>query len=299
MNTNQKAANIVKNNVSSFVTAPVENIKNVAMNTATSLKNTAMNVKNSVSNVFNDITKPINESINSAIETNESPFISISVIITLGVLIVLFIIIVIFREQIVIGLENLWIKIKELFGVSKPAVQPPPQSYEQVVIDKSAVEKILPGMKEVFNIADNKYKYSDAEPLCKAFGAELATYDQVKDAWNKGADWCNYGWVKGQAAVYPTQESTFNKLQAGPEDQRMSCGVTGINGGYFDNPDLRFGVNCYGNKPSENETDTRNQMARENNITPEGIKYDKKVLDYKANLNQIAVNPFKAGTWSS
>ncbi len=299
MNTNLKASNIVKNNVSSFVTAPVENIKNVAMNTATSLKNTAMNVKNSVSNVLNDITKPINESINSAMDTNNAPFISISVIVTLGVLIILFIIIVIFRQQIVIGFENLWIKIKELFGVSKPAVQPPPQSYEQNVIDKSAVEKILPGKKEVFNIADNKYKYTDAEPLCKAFGAELATYEQVKDAWNKGADWCNYGWVKGQAAVYPTQQTTFDKLQAGPEDQRMACGVTGINGGYFDNPDLRFGVNCYGTKPSENETDTRNQMSRENNITPEGIKYDKKVLDYKANLNQIAVNPFKPGIWSS
>ena len=34
-----------------------------------------------------------------------------------------------------------------------------------------------------------------------AFDAELASYDQVKDAWQKGADWCNYGWVKGQAAA--------------------------------------------------------------------------------------------------
>ena len=62
-----------------------------------------------------------------------------------------------------------------------------------------------------------------------AFGAELATYDQVRDAWKSGADWCNYGWVKGQAAVYPTQQETYDKLQTGAEDQRMACGMPGVN----------------------------------------------------------------------
>jgi hypothetical protein len=158
---------------------------------------------------------------------------------------------------------------------------------------------MLPGKKEVFNIASGKYTYTDAEPLCKAFGAELATYDQVKDAWNKGADWCNYGWVKGQAAVYPTQQTSYDKLQAGPEDQRMSCGVPGVNGGYFDNPELRFGVNCYGSKPTENETDTRFLEEKKHNLTADALIYDKKVHDYKANMKQIPVNPFKTGSWFS
>jgi hypothetical protein len=152
------------------------------------------------------------------------------------------------------------------------------------------------GKKEVFNIADNKYKYSDAEPLCKAYGAELATYDQVKEAWKKGADWCNYGWVKGQAAVYPTQESTYNKLQAGPEDQKRACGVTGVNGGYFDNPNLRFGVNCYGAKPAKSDADERAQIQNRSQ-TNDQLEYDRKVQDYKTELNIIPISPFNAESW--
>jgi hypothetical protein len=85
----------------------------------------------------------------------------------------------------------------------------------------------------------------------------------------------------------------------GPEEQRMSCGTPGVNGGYFDNPELRFGVNCYGSKPSETNVDDRNQMKKNHNLTPETILYDKKVQDYKVNLDQIPVNPFKSGTWTS
>jgi hypothetical protein len=173
-----------------------------------------------------------------------------------------------------------------------------PTAPKDPIIDRGALSKMLPGKKEVFNIATDKYTYTDAEPLCKAFGAELATYDQVKDAWNNGADWCNYGWVKGQSAVYPTQQTTYNKLQAGPEDQRMACGVPGVNGGYFDNPELRFGVNCYGSKPSENESDTRFAMDA-HYLTPGALAYDKKVQDYKANKDEIPLNPFKTGAWSS
>jgi hypothetical protein len=156
---------------------------------------------------------------------------------------------------------------------------------------------MIPSVKEVFNIADNKYKYGDAEPLCKAYGAELATYDQVKDAWDKGADWCNYGWIKGQAAVYPTQESTFNKLQAGPNDQKGACGVTGINGGYFDNPDLRFGVNCYGSKPSKSDADDRAQQ-RQKDLTPGALEYDRKVQEYKSERSEIALSPFNSTQWA-
>ena len=63
---------------------------------------------------------------------------------------------------------------------------------------ESDVEAALgdgPGGKQVFNVNRNVYTFGEAEPLCRAFGAELATYDQVKDAYKAGADWCNYGWV--------------------------------------------------------------------------------------------------------
>lgn len=297
MNANLKAPNNTapQMNIGSFMSAPINNMKNTANNVVNSFKNTFNNI------APNDISQPINDSVNATIQNTPSPIISIPVIVSLGILIVLFIIVVMFRQQIATGMELAWIKIKQFFGFDKPAVQAPPPEFvpESQFFQQGAVENVLPGRKEVFNVAQNKYTYTDAEPLCKAFGAELATYDQVKDAWQKGADWCNYGWVKGQAAVFPTQESTFNNLQAGPEDQRMACGVPGVNGGYFDNPEMRFGVNCYGAKPSENEADAREIMAQNGDLTPQALQFDRKVLNYKSEMGQIPVNPFKAGTWSS
>jgi len=328
MNTGAPTTNLKP--MSSFVNAPINGIKNAAANvaaTATNVANAAVTAANtaknavqnaatgfinttanvatnaaaSAQNVFSSISEPISESYNASLESETSPFVSIPVILTLGVLIIVFVIIVIFRQQITYGLEHAWQKIKELFGATTPAVQPPPPEFapDDHKVDQKAVDKIMPGKKEVFNVAQDKYTYSDAEPLCKAFGAELATYDQVKDAWQKGADWCNYGWVKGQSAVYPTQESTYNKLQAGPEDQRGACGMPGVNGGYFDNPEMRFGVNCYGARPSENDADIRHTMSHNDNMTPGALEYDKKVQGYKAQMSQIAVNPFKPDTWSS
>jgi hypothetical protein len=297
MNTNLKVPNNTAPQVNngSFMTAPVNNIKNAANNVANSFKNAFNNIAPA------DISEPINNSVNATLQNTPTPLISIPVIITLGILIVLFIIVIIFRQQIALGMELAWEKIKQLLGLSTPAVQPPPPEFvpEAQFFQQGAVEQVLPGRKEVFNVAQNKYTYTDAEPLCKAFGAELASYDQVKDAWNKGADWCNYGWVKGQAAVFPTQESTFNNLQAGPEDQRITCGVPGVNGGYFDNPEMRFGVNCYGTKPSENEADAREIMAQNGDLTPQALQFDRKVLGYKSKMGQIPVNPFKPGTWTS
>jgi hypothetical protein len=150
------------------------------------------------------------------------------------------------------------------------------------------------GGKQVFNVARNLYTYSEAEPLCKAFGAELATYDQVKEAYERGADWCNYGWVKGQLAVYPTQQATFDKLQGGPEDQRGSCGVPGVNGGFFPNADQRFGVNCYGSRPSETPLDERLQFEAKHETA-----FDREVSRFRAELPSIAVNPWNGQQWSS
>lgn len=162
------------------------------------------------------------------------------------------------------------------------------------------VEKALgelgtgPDKKQVFNVNRNLYTFSEAEPLCKAFGAELATYDQVKDAYKSGADWCNYGWSKGQLALYPTQQSTFDKLQAGPEDERMSCGVPGVNGGFFPNEEQRFGVNCFGPRPAETALDRRLQKEEHSDFA-----YDKEVSKFRAERDSIAVSPWSQGQWSA
>ena len=305
---NTKRANTVSNN-SSFTMAPavttafnnaVSNVKNVAANAVNTVNEVATNAANSVKDTFNSdsfsgIAEPIKESINESIE-NDS-LVTIPIMITLGVLLIVLILLIMFRDQIAFGLSVAWQKIKDLFAGS-PSPSPSAPAPPSPAIDNGAISKMLPGKKEVFNIAADKYTYTDAEPLCKAFGAELATYDQVKDAWNKGADWCNYGWVKGQSAVYPTQQVTYDKLQAGPEDQRSACGVPGVNGGYFDNPELQFGVNCYGAKPSENDADIR-FASDKHNLTPGALAYDKKVQDYKNHMNEIPVSAFKTGAWSS
>ena len=265
---------------SSFASDPIASINHTV--------SSAVNNNKSLSALFS----PIQDSVSQSAE-NVSDLVSIPVMIGIGILIIALIVITIFRDQVAYGLQVAWNYVKNAFSSNSPPPAPTPSAPQ---IDTGAINNMIP-MKEVFNIADNKYKYNDAEPLCKAYGAELATYDQVKDAWDKGADWCNYGWVKGQAAVYPTQEETYQKLQAGPEDQKGACGIPGVNGGYFDNPDLRFGVNCYGSKPGKSDADERAQR-KPRNMTNDGLEYDRKVQDYKSKLNQIPLLPFNSTTWA-
>jgi hypothetical protein len=159
----------------------------------------------------------------------------------------------------------------------------------------SDVEKALnQDQVQVFNVNRNIYRFSEAEPLCRAFGAELATYDQVKDAYKSGADWCNYGWIKGQLAVYPTQKETYDKLQKGPEKDRMSCGLPGVNGGHFPNEDQRFGVTCYGPRPVETALDERLQKPENSDIA-----FDREVNRFKAQRDTIAVTPWSSTQWSA
>jgi len=184
--------------------------------------------------------------------------------------------------------------------VTEPSIPPQNETPNEKEASLSIVEKILPsgGSSEVFNVSKNSFTYYDAQPLCKALGAELATYDQVKSSWEKGADWCNYGWVKGQTAVYPTQKQTFNKLQAGPEDQRTSCGVPGLNGGYFDNPEMRFGVNCYGPKPDQSQHDATD-VATGIPMSPEALEVNRKVAEFKTEAASLGIMPFNESKWSS
>uniref|UniRef100_A0A6C0KFK5 Link domain-containing protein n=1 Tax=viral metagenome TaxID=1070528 RepID=A0A6C0KFK5_9ZZZZ len=154
------------------------------------------------------------------------------------------------------------------------------------------------GGGEVFNVSSNKYTYDDAKALCKAYGAKLATYNQIEDAYKSGAEWCNYGWSEDQMAFYPTQKKTWKKLQK-IKGHEHDCGRPGINGGFIDNPNVRFGVNCFGSKPSisEEEQDIMNNAS----IYPkskEDRKVDRLVKKYKKNLDSILINPFNHNSWS-
>ncbi len=163
---------------------------------------------------------------------------------------------------------------------------------------KEDVKEALPDKKEVFNISKNIYTFNDAAAVCAAAGAELATYDQVKDAYDSGADWCNYGWIKGQMAVYPTQKKTYEKLQKGAAEFRNACGQPGVNGGYFDNPELRFGVNCYGTKPAQKASDEilDSQVALPQ--SPAELEFEKQVQRFRDQMDAATVLPFHKGKWN-
>jgi hypothetical protein len=232
-----------------------------------------------------------------------------------GLVVAFLIIFTYFRNEISSGFNAFVVQLRETLGMDLPSpVQPKPTDGEVQVLkpstppqdetkSSSLAEKVLPqggAGPEVFNISKNTFTYYDAEPLCKALGAELATYDQVKEAWDRGADWCNYGWVKGQNAVFPTSQDTWQKLQSGPEEQRMACGKPGINGGHFDNPELRFGVNCYGPKPTQSKHDEEAVAKRTGvPLTPSGIEFDKKVSKFRGESDSIGVLPFNESKWSS
>jgi len=214
-----------------------------------------------------------------------------------------------FNQQVNDGMNKIIASMRTAFGMHTeppapaapmtPVTASPPDISDSNAPPNSVVEKILPqGGSQVFNVSKNTFTYYDAEPLCKALGAELATYDQVKQSWEQGADWCNYGWVKGQMAVYPTQKDTYEKLQAGPEDQRMACGNPGLNGGFFDNPEMKFGVNCYGQKPSQSAHDAT-AVAKGTPQSPDALQFDKKIAHYKSEADNIGVMPFSTNKWSN
>ena len=275
-----------------------------------------MNANRSPAPMFNSLVNKVNSSINrmNSAASSSSPsgiMASMPIIIVLLVFIVSAVLIFVYWNTISNTLRNWWNATALYFSGGEkvkneeappsppqPQPSPPPPSQDTSHYNK-LVENTLPEKRQVFNISENRYTFYDAEPLCKALGAEIATYEQVKEAYDNGGDWCNYGWTAGQMALYPTQDATYQKLQSGPEAQRTSCGQVGINGGYFDNPELRFGVNCYGTKPSQTNNDA-NLVSNNNNYpeTPDMIEFDKKVAKYRSLANTIGILPFASGKWS-
>jgi hypothetical protein len=165
-------------------------------------------------------------------------------------------------------------------------------------IEPSTVVPEITRKPQVFNIPGNYYGYEDAKALCSAYGAELANYDQVEKAYNRGAEWCNYGWSEGQMALFPTQKETYAKLQEIPGHEN-DCGRAGVNGGYIANPKLKFGVNCFGYKPKiTNEEEEMMQNTQPYPKTEKDILMEKRVEYWKGKLDEILVSPFNYDTWS-
>ena len=153
-------------------------------------------------------------------------------------------------------------------------------------------------LPQVFNIPDNVYTYTDAKAICQAYGAKLANYQEMDEAYQKGADWCNYGWSDDQMILFPTQMSTYEELQK-IKGHEHDCGRPGINGGYISDKTKKFGVNCYGYKPKMTKQE---QKIMENTspipVTKEEVMFEKEVEYWQKRLKDILVSPFNYNTWS-
>ena len=156
------------------------------------------------------------------------------------------------------------------------------------------------GLKDqVFHIRDNKYSYPDAKAICQAYGGRLATYNEIEDAYNNGAEWCSYGWSENQLALFPTQYDTWAKKQSDCDKNSNDCGRPGINGGFIDNPFFRFGVNCYGSKPKITDDEQEMMDNQEfDSSSKEDQLIDQRAEYWNDNLDKLTLAPFNPSKWN-
>jgi len=150
-----------------------------------------------------------------------------------------------------------------------------------------------PNISQVFNIKENIYTLDDSAGVCGALGANVASINQLIDAHKQGADWCNVGWTKDGLAAYPIQYSTWKTLQDNDPSTRNICGSPGINLARND-PNLLYGVNCYGVKPEPKG----NEKVKQSVISDKQLAINAKIAQFQKNINAIGVIPFNASNWS-
>ena len=101
--------------------------------------------------------------------------------------------------------------------------------------------------------------------------------------------------------LFPTQKSTWDKLQKN-EKTKHNCGRPGINGGYIHNPNVRFGVNCFGQKPEPTAEELAMMAAKQFQPVPktkEDTLLDKKVQFWKEHADKLLkMNSFNKEKWS-
>jgi len=149
------------------------------------------------------------------------------------------------------------------------------------------------GDGEVFHIESNTYTYDQAKDVCTLLGSRLATYDEVEKAYQNGANWCSYGWSDEQLALFPIQKSLINELKKIP-GHKNDCGRTGVNGGYIEDTNTTFGVNCYGKKPymTDKDKEFMNKYTYIPTMDPEEQN------DLNSKINDILIAPFSKDKWS-
>jgi|LauGreSBDMM110SN_4_FD.fasta_scaffold00869_7 hypothetical protein len=216
-----------------------------------------------------------------------------------GIMIAVFIVLVIINAVSYIFGFNIVASLKNIFtgeptiglkvsqdGLHKPSPEQPPVVPE------------IRNIQQVFNIPGNYFNYDEASTLCSAYGARLASYNEIENAYKDGAEWCNYGWSADQMALFPTQTSTYEGLQK-IKGHEHDCGRPGVNGGYMANPKMQFGVNCYGYKPKiTKEEEELMSVSTPYPKTEKDIMMEHQVEYWKTKLDDILVSPFNYDSWS-
>lgn len=175
--------------------------------------------------------------------------------------------------------------------VAQPEYQNVPSVDEDTNLDGHDTANAAPTCSnEVYNVDQNIYTYKEAPLVCEALGGKLATYNQVREAHKKGAHWCNYGWSQDQMALYPIQEKKWKDQQKCGE---KPCGEPGVNGGFFNDASLQFGVNCYGPKPKPDEG-----RVVYTDDTGDSLQELREKIQRDVGEGNVLVRPFNKNYWS-
>lgn len=99
---------------------------------------------------------------------------------------------------------------------------------------------------EVFQVKGYTHTKAEAAGVCSRFGAQVATEQQLKDAQEKGANWCSTGWLAdSDTAMYPISK---------PVNNGYGCGGNSTGIKHYTPSDGKAAVNCYGTKPKDDDS---------------------------------------------
>ena len=92
-------------------------------------------------------------------------------------------------------------------------------------------------------------------------------------------------------------EQIFSRLKK----NNIVKSTRGVNGGYIDNPYVKFGVNCYGKKPTPTENDRKRFETQQSHpipLTAEDKELQEKIEYWKKNPEKLQLNSFNNNNWS-
>jgi hypothetical protein len=176
-------------------------------------------------------------------------------------------------------IQNLFTKPELDIAIVQPSNPPPTNQTTPTNLDMSK--------PQTYHV-QGKFDYLNAKAVCKAYNGQIANIKQVMDAYEKGGEWCDYGWSDDHMVLYPTQYKSWKSYQElGKKEQ---CGRPGVNGGYNNNLSQQLGVNCFGKKPKLNGPMPKVVLP------PNAV--DKRVEYWQTKLPTLTVSPFNYNAWN-